>query len=221
MASGSFCPSCGSPSLSGARFCANCGTALDAASPSQPEPQPPGQWGLPSRGQGQPGVGVATRQGFGWALGCLIFAVGVGVVVVVLGFIGVSSGTPSEIVPSRSPVTVPSSSAGSLPAGGAAAASGRSPVTVSGSSIGKSDPFRLVGDYAVTWTAQANSQSGCYNGATLERTDGEYTGLRLARDTYDGAALHTGSSNLYGMDGAQFYVDATGSCKWSFTFTPR
>lgn len=35
MASGAFCPSCGSPAPAGARYCANCGTALHAASPSQ------------------------------------------------------------------------------------------------------------------------------------------------------------------------------------------
>ena len=97
----------------------------------------------------------------------------------------------------------------------------RGPVTVHASGIAKSDPFRLVGDYAVAWTAQADSEAGCHSGATLERTDGEYTGLRLTRDVYYDAALHTGSSNLYGMNGSLSFVEETGSCNWSFTFTPR
>jgi hypothetical protein len=177
------------------------------------------QWGPPSTGQGQPRVAGAARQGFGWALGCLVFAVGVGIVLVVLAFIGLSAAVPSERVPSAPPATAPTSIVAS---GTPAILPGRSPVTASGSGASASDTLRLVGDYSVTWTAQSTDVAGCFISATLERTDGVYTGLRLARDRYDSTALHSGSSNLYGLGGgAQYYVDETGGCTWSFTFTPR
>ena len=164
MASGVFCPSCGSPAPPGARFCANCGSALNAASPSQPEPQPagqPSQWGDPPRtGRNQPGVAAAARQGFGWAFGCLILGIVVVVVLLALAWWGSNVSTPSEGGPivtiSASPGAVPSSGGAtdqatlSAPAAGGATGS----ATLSGTDDQTGPPFTLSGgDYVLTWSA--------------------------------------------------------------------
>lgn len=151
MATGAFCPSCGSPTAVGARFCANCGTALHAASPSQPEPRPPGpssRWDLPGADQGQPGVRSAARQGFGWALGCLLLGVVVVLAVMGLIWVGLTAATPSESSPDSS-LAAPSAG----PATGSA--------TLAGTDDGTGPPFTLSrDDYVLTWAATSSGDAG-------------------------------------------------------------
>ncbi len=98
-------------------------------------------------------------------------------------------------------------------------ATSAAPVTISGHGISKSKPFHLSGNYAVTWTAQASSRSGCFNGATLKRVDGTFMYETLDNDIFNDSQKHSGSTNLYNLDDADYYIDASSGCEWSYTFT--
>jgi hypothetical protein len=109
------------------------------------------------------------------------------------------------------------------PAGGnppAGAGGARSPVTVSGSGIEKSKPFTLSGTYSVTWKATPDSDVGCYHGADLERADGSPTFESLVNEILDSKAPKSGTTQVYNLDSASYYVDANSGCSWTFTFTP-
>lgn len=104
--------------------------------------------------------------------------------------------------------------------GGGAAPAGGPPASVSGKGISKSAPFRLSGNYNVTWTAKADSAVGCYHGGDLSRADGTFFFESLANEILNDAATHTGSTRLYNVPDAQYYVNANSGCTWTFTFTP-
>lgn len=94
------------------------------------------------------------------------------------------------------------------------------PITIKGKGISKSAPFHLAGgSYAVTWTAKASDSVGCYHGASLARADGTYMFEVLANEIISDAKPHTGSTNVYNVDDAQYYIDGSSGCTWSFTFT--
>lgn len=169
--------------------------------PVQPGAPPPPQWGQPAPKAGQPSTGGAVRQGFGWGVGCLIFVVVVFVALALIG--GAGRGAPSG--------------GGASPAGGADT---RTPVTVNGSGISKSKAFRLSGNYSVSWKATPDTDVGCYHGADLERADGEFTFEPLVNEILDGKASKSGTTQLYNLNAAEYYVDANSGCSWSFTFTP-
>lgn len=107
--------------------------------------------------------------------------------------------------------------------GGGADTPAQQPVTVSGSGIENSDPFRLAaGDYAVEWTATPHSDTGCYHGANLESTDeSRFVFEPLANELLDSATPVSGSTNIYGLDGGEYYVAASSGCDWRFVFTAQ
>lgn len=107
--------------------------------------------------------------------------------------------------------------------GGDAGAPAQAPVTVRGSGIEASDPFHLNGgDYRVEWTATPGSDTGCYHGANLDSTDeDESVYERLANELLDSAAPANGSTNVYGLDAGEYFVNASSGCDWEFTFTQR
>src|SRR6266542_2971198 len=95
MTTAGNCPHCGAWRGPGPT-CPACGQAYNAP-PSRPvQPSPPvppvqprqpqsAQPGPAYVGPQAPGVGTAAKQGFGWALGCLVFVI---LLVVILIFIG-------------------------------------------------------------------------------------------------------------------------------------
>jgi hypothetical protein len=109
----------------------------------------------------------------------------------------------------------------SQPVAATAAPPARTPVTVTGSGISKSKPFHLEGNYAVDWTATPASSGGCFHGASLERADGTSLFESLANAILKDAEPKTGSTNLYNLDAADYYVNASSGCEWSFTFKPQ
>jgi hypothetical protein len=113
---------------------------------------------------------------------------------------------PSSAVASATPAT-PSSPA-------------REMVTVKGSGIASSKPFHLAGNYAVAWVATPKGSSGCYHGATLKRADGTYLFEHIGSDLINGSEPTNGETNLYNLDDADYYIDASSGCKWVYTFTP-
>lgn len=194
-----FCGNCGAARLAGAKFCPNCGQAYEGS--AAPTPPPVAAAG-PSTG---PTAGGAVKQGFGWSAGCLLFIVAVVVGLAVLGGLGRSSTTgrgPGTPIATNPPGLV------------------RAPHTLTGSGISKTAPFDLQGDYTVTWQATPDSQYGCYMGASLERADGQFIDELLVNEILNSSAPKSGSTRLYGLDAARYYVDANSGCKWSFTFTP-
>jgi hypothetical protein len=171
------------------------GPPVQQAAAAQP------QWGQPAPKSGQPTTRGAVKQGFGWGLGCLIFVI---VVLVALALIGGAG-------------NVPPAGGASTPAGGAGA---RAPVSVTGSRTAKSKAFPLSGNYSVAWKATPDGEVGCYHGAHLERADGAFLFETLVNEIVDGKASKSGSTQLYNLDAAQYYVDANSGCSWTFTFTP-
>ena len=216
MASGAFCPSCGSPTEAGARFCANCGTALHPASPSQPEPPPPGsppQWSSP----GQPSVGGAARQGFGWALGCLVLGFALVLVIALLGLYWVANTTTT---PSQ-PVT-PGSTLPALSSGGSTGAA-----TLSGSDHASGPPFTLGGgDYVVTWSATSGRAATSPDSAfyvTLDAASDVASGGETAVDvSIPGGQQRSGTNYLYRVPGGEFHFTVISSdITWQVSIAPR
>ncbi len=97
----------------------------------------------------------------------------------------------------------------------------QAPVTISGSGIETSRKFHLNGgDYLVRWTATPDTDHGCYHGATLESTDVSVFET-LASELLDDGTPKSGSTYLYQVEDANYYVDASSGCDWSFTFTQQ
>jgi hypothetical protein len=140
---------------------------------------------------------------------------GIGIVVIALLVLGSMVGTPAT-----SPGVTTGSATPTLAVSAGPTTAARSAVTVKGTGISKSKPFHLAGNYAVTWTAQSSSSVGCYHGADLQRADGTTMFETLVNESISDAKPHTGATNLYNLDDAQYYVDASSGCAWSFTFTP-
>jgi hypothetical protein len=138
---------------------------------------------------------------------------GIGIVVIALLVLGSMIGSPAS-------TPVPGAVASNAPTLAVSAGPTRAAVTVKGTGISKSKPFHLAGNYAVTWTAQSSSSVGCYHGADLQRADGTAMFETLVNEVFSDAKSHTGSTNLYNLDDAQYYVDASSGCAWSFTFNP-
>jgi len=97
----------------------------------------------------------------------------------------------------------------------------RETVTVKGKGISSSKAFRLAGNYELQWVAIADSSVGCYHGANLERADGTFMFETLANEIIDGKKPVSGVSNLFNLDDAEYYVDASSGCDWEFTFVPN
>lgn len=95
------------------------------------------------------------------------------------------------------------------------------PITVSGTGISNSDPFQLNGgDYHIAWTATPDHDIGCYHGASLAPTVG--TGSEhLVNELLDSAAPMTGTTNVYGMEPGQYYINASSGCAWEFVISQR
>ena len=86
------------------------------------------------------------------------------------------------------------------------------PASVTGSDSSNTAPFRLSGDYVVT-AAATSSECGFFWGGTLKSTDPK---------TFVYEQIPDGTTNLYGLDDGEYYVEASASrCSWSITFTPR
>jgi hypothetical protein len=131
-----------------------------------------------------------------------------------------ASGTPSLAAATETPKPTATSQATPPPTPEPTAVAAK-PITISGKGISKSTKFPLAGDYEVTWTAKASSSSGCYHGASLERADGTSMFELLVNEIINDAKSHTGTTNLYNVDAADYYVDASSGCTWSFTFTSQ
>lgn len=188
-----FCPKCGTARPPGAAFCPTCGTRFED-SPQQLAPNPTG-WQAPAA---RPGVGFA-RGRFPLLLVALVVLVGGCVAIISLGaLLGASPGVaPGDV-------------------------STRGPVSVQGSGVEESRPFQLAGDYLVIWSAKAGS-GGCYHVAFLERTDGGpmIDEMFVKETVWGGAPPLTGTTRLYDLDAASYYVDVTSGCRWTFTFAPN
>lgn len=107
--------------------------------------------------------------------------------------------------------------------GDAVAAPRQTAITVSGSGIENSDPFQLNGgDYMVEWTATPQTDTGCYHGATLQTTDeSAFVFEMLANELLDSSARASGSTNVYGLDEGEYYIEANSGCDWEFVITQR
>lgn len=97
----------------------------------------------------------------------------------------------------------------------------RETITVEGSGISSSKAFRLSGSYVLQWVATADSSVGCYHGASLERADGTFMFETIANELIDSKKPVSGETNLYNLDDAEYYVDASSGCDWVFTFIPN
>ncbi len=156
------------------------------------------------------------------------FAIGIGVLalLVVVALAGSSesgstpaTATPTATTPAQVTATVSAPSAPrTAPPVTAPPSADRAAVTIKGSGTSKSKPFALAGTYAVEWTATPDGT--CYHGAFLERADGERVSETLVNEILKGAKAKTGSTHLYNLDPADYYIDATSGCAWSFTITP-
>ena len=93
-------------------------------------------------------------------------------------------------------------------------------VTVKGSGISSSKPFHLAGNYLVNWIATPKSSYGCYHGASLKRTDGTFMFETIGNEVLNSGKSSKGETNLYNLDDADYYIDASSGCKWVYTFTP-
>lgn len=96
----------------------------------------------------------------------------------------------------------------------------REVVTVKGNGISQSKPFHLGGSYAVGWVATPKSSYGCYHGAYLKRADGTFLFETLGNEMLNSGKAAKGETNLFGLDDADYYIDASSGCKWVYTFTP-
>lgn len=97
----------------------------------------------------------------------------------------------------------------------------RETVTVKGKGIGKSKPFKLAGAYLVQWIATPSSSVGCYHGASLKRVDGTFLFETLVNELLNSKKPAEGETNLYDLDEADYFVDASSGCSWTFTFVPN
>jgi hypothetical protein len=130
--------------------------------------------------------------------------------------------TPIVIYVTPGPSTSQStagSSASDVPA--ASAPAQRTAVTVSGKGIMNSKLFSLgPGDYLVGWKATPSSSGGCYHGASLVGRDNDDR-ENLGNELLDSKTPATGETNLYGLTGGRYYIDASSGCSWTYTFTPQ
>jgi hypothetical protein len=113
------------------------------------------------------------------------------------------------------------STSGAGSSSGTGGGNGGRSVTISGTGIQKSAPFHLTGSYSVSWSAQAATDIGCAHAAFLARTDGTSTLEMLVNQMISDAQPHSGSTNVYNLADAQYYINGTSGCTWSFTFTPQ
>lgn len=88
-------------------------------------------------------------------------------------------------------------------------------VTLSGDGKMKSKKVPLKGDYSISW----KTLGSCYYSADLENGGAWGESVFTASDR-----PHSGTSNVYGLDAADYYLDViTGpapKCGWSVTLTP-
>ena len=104
----------------------------------------------------------------------------------------------------------------------APAVAGAGALTISGSGSINTEPFHLAGSYTVAWTAAVHTgSSGCFQGAFLERLDGSTIFEPMPIGDAKTGTPATGSTILYNLDAADYYLKATSGCDWSYTFTPR
>jgi hypothetical protein len=130
------------------------------------------------------------------------------VLLVALGCGG--SGTTTEGVATSQPTAEPTQ-----------AVVQRETLTVKGKGISSSKAFRLAGNYELQWVATADSSVGCYHGATLKRADGTFMFETIANEMIDSKKPVSGETNLFNLDDAEYYVDASSGCDWEFTFVPN
>lgn len=97
----------------------------------------------------------------------------------------------------------------------------QAPVTIGGSGIENSAPFHLnAGDYRVAWTATPDHDTGCYHGADLESAEVDVF-EPLGNELLDSSAPLSGSTYIYGLEGASYYIRASSGCSWTYTFTQQ
>ncbi len=99
-----FCPSCGTENNADARFCRNCGKAMDVVSASAAEPDP--VTGMPT-----PATAASGSSGAGLVIGVVLALVAVAAAggYYFLSGPGSSQGAKTEVIPPPPPVTQPAS----------------------------------------------------------------------------------------------------------------
>jgi hypothetical protein len=100
----------------------------------------------------------------------------------------------------------------------APAVAAQAPIHLSGAGTTNSAPFSLVGgDYAISWSATPDSSYpvGCYHGAYLTSTSGDYD-ESLVRSSLDAGQTKSGTAYAYHVAAGSYYITAISGCAWAF-----
>ena len=96
-----------------------------------------------------------------------------------------------------------------------------SPHSFSGTTGQTTPPFDLAGgDYRITWRATAGKY-GCFIGASLENTNGEFMFDGRVSELVDANQTSDGETYVYALEGGRYYFDTTNNtCTWSLSIAP-
>ena len=168
------------------------------------------------------------------ALGCI--TVGIVLVVGIMGllYVGLTSSTPSESIPSRVPETAQPSGPGSLPAASPpaaslpAAASADHGATGSASLSGTDDqtgpPFVLSGgDSIVTWAATStNDASNASRFVVSIGNPASQIATWSVTTDVPGGKERSGAEDAYGLPGGEYHFKVnTTHATWQVSIAPR
>lgn len=96
---------------------------------------------------------------------------------------------------------------------------GRAEVTVGFRGMGQSDPFAFSGNYAMSWFAQADSDTGCSLEASL--MSGSRGGaIDLVVVSVPAGQRLTGGHDVGSLEKGDYFVTATSTCDWRINFKP-